>query len=97
MRTPVKLPGPSETTMRSARPLSGQFGNHRHQPFGMAAAEDLASPCDQSAVFEQGCRAGLGRAVYAKHAPPHAARQSMRLKVSNSGRGLRAKMLSGSP
>ncbi|KAK0339639.1 hypothetical protein LTR94_033721, partial [Friedmanniomyces endolithicus] len=41
--------------------LIGQGGDHRHQPFGMAAPDDLMTGVDHAATLDQRDRAGGDR------------------------------------
>ena len=81
--------------------LARQFGNHRHQPLGMAAPNDLAPAIDQCRAIEQGRRAGFRRTFYRKrfHAPRLGCvcDQINWLKRSKSGRGLRSNIVLRSP
>ena len=65
-RTPVKLPGPQSTRRdRSLAPpgIGEQLGDLRHQPLGMAAADDLVPLGHDRAAVEQRDRAGRRRRI----------------------------------
>ncbi len=60
-RMPVKLPGPTPTMMRSAARRE-QFGDHRHETFGMAASDVLIARAQcsrRSRRTERPCRRQL--------------------------------------
>ena len=63
-RIPVKLPGPTPTRIRSRAAAVEQLGDHRHQPLGMAAADQLVALREARAVaVEQSGGAGGARRV----------------------------------
>ena len=45
-------------------PLVGQFGDHRYEPLGMSATDDLVSARDEGIAFEQGGRTRFRGTVY---------------------------------
>ena len=64
-RRPVKLPGPTPTRMLRRDMAVEHLGDHRHQPFGMAAADLLVALGDdrRRRGVEQRGGAGRGRRV----------------------------------
>ena len=90
-RTPVKLPGPSATAIRSARPLFGQRGDHRHQLFGMAArrASAVRPPTSRSSSNSATEQASVAQSITSVRIGGSG--QAIRLKTSKSGRGLNAR------
>lgn len=79
-------------------PAIGQVGNEWKQPFGVAATNDFMVRGDKVSAIEQRDRASLcGSINYKRSHRTPLADYTMLLKRPNSGRGLRSKMLAGSP
>ena len=93
---PVKLPGPAFTAIRSARPFSGSawiMGISRSawpRP-SMANAPSKASPFSKSATEH----ASVAQSITSSRTA--GLRQANVLKMAKSGRGLRSKIVAGSP
>ena len=77
----------------------GQLGDHRHKPFGMSATNVFVERRDARIALKQGNRARARRGI--NNQPSHrndaVTDQTILLKRSNPGRGLRSKILAGSP
>ena len=91
-------------------PFFGQSGDHRHQPFRMAAPEHAVVMRKQLCPLEQGDRAGFAGGFDGENAhgcsplpqrdgagKSDAENHTIVLNVSKSGRGERSKILAGSP
>ena len=83
----------------------GQFGYHRDKTFGMAPAENFVPLRDKVPAIEQRDRTRFSRSLYRQcsHPLPFSAASAVRssqaivLNLSNSGRGLRSKIVDLSP